>query len=292
MKIINLFSKEIEHQNIITPHKLLSDYFQFKMQSAINEASTRAYKSYYLRLSHFEKLKQLDYRNITQQITNKMATTLLKSYASIYVKRIIGFLKGSYKYAFELGEIEENPFLAITLPKASFERRTPLTALEIKILFNNYSDLTPKLQRVADIAQFQVRTGLAYCDLKRVRRKWLEQHQGQLFLIDKRKKTKTDFCIPLSSEVYNYLVSVNFSVPIVSNQKYNQYLKELASFQGVNRKITSHDLRVTYGQMQVNKGYSLESVARMMGHEKIHTTLTHYAKLSKERVINEVIAKR
>lgn len=289
MKIINLFSKEIEPEQVTTPFSLLSDFYTYKISNSNKPDTRKTYTSYFKKLSKFEILKQIDYKKITQIQINKTATALKKELSTSYTKRVLSFLKSSYNYAYQNGTIESNPFLSILLPTATFKRRTPLTPVEIKLLFRNYNDLTAKLQRVADIAQFQVRTGLAYCDLKRVRRKWIEQHQGQLFLIDRRQKTKTDFCIPLGSEVYNYLVSVNFSVPVMSNQKYNAYLKELAGFQGVERKITSHDLRVTYGQMQVDKGYTLDSVARMMGHERVHTTLTHYAKLSKERVINEVL---
>src|SRR6185295_9530854 len=66
---------------------------------------------------------------------------------------------------------------------------------------------------------------------------------------------------------------------VISNQKVNNYLKELAIICGIKKILTFHIARHTFATtITLNNGVPIESVSAMLGHRKI-TTTQHYAKL-------------
>ena len=61
-------------------------------------------------------------------------------------------------------------------------------------------------------------------------------------------------------------------LPVLSNQKMNAYLKEIADLCGINKNITFHTARHTFATYLLTKGVSIESVSKMLGHTNIKTT--------------------
>ena len=60
--------------------------------------------------------------------------------------------------------------------------------------------------------------------------------------------------------------------PILTNQKTNAYLKEIADLCGVKKNLTFHLARRTFATMSSSKGVPMESVSKMLGHTNIKTT--------------------
>jgi len=59
----------------------------------------------------------------------------------------------------------------------------------------------------------------------------------------------------------------------------NEYLKEIADFCGIEKKLTSHIARHTFATtVTLLNGVPIESVSKMLGHTNIRTT-QHYAKI-------------
>lgn len=68
-------------------------------------------------------------------------------------------------------------------------------------------------------------------------------------------------------------------LPVLSNQKYNAYLKEIATICGITKNLTTHTARHTFGTtVTLSNGVPIESVSKMLGHKKISTT-QHYARV-------------
>ena len=66
-------------------------------------------------------------------------------------------------------------------------------------------------------------------------------------------------------------------------------LKVLADAAGVDKPISSHWARHTCGMLLLNKGVSMEVVAKILGHSSIKTTERVYAKVLRKTVVREVI---
>ena len=60
--------------------------------------------------------------------------------------------------------------------------------------------------------------------------------------------------------------------PILTNQKTNTYLKEIADLCGVKKNLNFHLARHTFATMSLSKGVPMESVSKILGHTNIKTT--------------------
>ena len=80
------------------------------------------------------------------------------------------------------------------------------------------------------------------------------------------------------------LQKYDYQLPIISNEKYNDYLKVLAMMAGINKPISSHWARHTGATMLLNDGVDMEIVAKILGHSTTKITRKIYAKLLDETV--------
>ena len=83
-------------------------------------------------------------------------------------------------------------------------------------------------------------------------------------------------------------------LPVLSNQKLNSYLKEIADLCGINKNITFHLARHTFATTTtLAKGVPIETVSKMLGHTNIETTQI-YARITNEKIRKdmEVLAEK
>ena len=77
-------------------------------------------------------------------------------------------------------------------------------------------------------------------------------------------------------------------LPILSNQKMNAYLKEIAAICEINKELTFHIARHTFATtVTLTNGVPIESVSKMLGHKNLRTT-QHYAKVLDRKVSEDM----
>ena len=77
-------------------------------------------------------------------------------------------------------------------------------------------------------------------------------------------------------------------LPVLSNQKMNAYLKEIADLCGINKNLTFHLARHTFATtVTLTNGVPIESVSKMLGHKSLKTT-QHYAKILDRKVSDDM----
>jgi len=77
-------------------------------------------------------------------------------------------------------------------------------------------------------------------------------------------------------------------LPKISNQKINEYLKEIANLCNIYKKITHYVARHTFATtITLGNGVAIENVSSMMGHTRI-TKTQHYAKVLDKNVKNDM----
>jgi site-specific recombinase XerD len=73
-------------------------------------------------------------------------------------------------------------------------------------------------------------------------------------------------------------------LPVLSNQKMNAYLKEIADCCGIQKPFTYHTARHTFATtITLSNGVPIETVSKMLGHRNLKTT-QHYAKILDKKV--------
>ena len=151
-----------------------------------------------------------------------------------------------------------------------------------------------RIAQVRDIFLFSCYTGLAYIDTKNLKRSNIGVGiDGNKWIFTSRQKTKTQSNIPLLLQaeeiIEKYKAHPHCGVsgsllPVLSNQKMNSYLKEIADLCQIKKELTFHIARHTFATtITLSNGVPIESVSKMLGHKSIKTT-QHYAKILDAKV--------
>ncbi|WP_430936763.1 tyrosine-type recombinase/integrase [Saccharicrinis sp. 156] len=76
--------------------------------------------------------------------------------------------------------------------------------------------------------------------------------------------------------------------PIISNQKLNSYLKEIADVCGIKKNLTFHIARHTFATtITLSNGVPIETVSKILGHTKLTTTMI-YARVLKNKISSDM----
>jgi site-specific recombinase XerD len=199
------------------------------------------------------------------------------------VSKIMMRLKYFFLLAFNSGRIRANPFAAVKIRKPSAEN-VYLTAEELDAV-RGCTITDDKIDRVRDLFVFLCGTGLEYADLAALSAEDVKR-EGTLYYIRKpRVKTGVEYVTvmqPCAVEVWNFYGG---KLPLLSNQKFNTYLKEVGKIANISsKKITTLTARHTFATSMLNQGLSLSVVSRMLGHQTEAETKT-YAKMLAKTVL-------
>lgn len=188
-------------------------------------------------------------------------------------------LKTVVAYALKVKRyITIDPFASKSL---ALKKTTPVCLTETELISMVRKDMAvERLANVKDLFLFQCFTGLAYADMKNLRVEWIDKE-----II---KATRQKSGEPSLAYMYELAKSIlqkhNGKLPIVSNQKMNAYLKEIADICGISKKLTTHVARHTYATtVNLKNGVSLQTVQKLLGHATIKQT-EHYARLDENDV--------
>ena len=194
---------------------------------------------------------------------------------------VYGYHKNMKAYineAIRFGIISENPYVGLKINRGKSDKRKYLTYEEMRRM-ERCRITDPSVNRVRDLFLFQCYTGLAYSDLYKFDFASDVERRGNKFIIaDRRVKTNEDYFIVLLSPAMEILRKYDFDLPVISNQKYNDYLKVAASFAKIDKNLTTHCARHTFAVFALNNGVPMEVVSKMLGHTNIKTTQI-YAKV-------------
>jgi len=224
----------------------------------------------------------------------------LKSYKQISHNTVVRYLKLFKKIvliALKNEWIERDPFVRYRMSMKEVHKGY-LTKEELAAIY--HKDIAvERLAQVRDIFLFCCYTGLAYADVRKLTPDHISKGlDGQEWIFVDRTKTGSSSNVPLLPvakemlERYSKNPVVLHSgtvLPVISNQKMNAYLKELANVCGINKNITFHMARHTFATtVTLSNGVSIETVSSMLGHKNLKTTQI-YAKVVQEKVSQDMM---
>lgn len=196
--------------------------------------------------------------------------------------------------------IARNNGYIVTDPFANYQIRFKkvdrgyLTEDELKLILEKRFSCK-RLEQVRDVFIFSCFTGLAYIDVKNLKKENIKKgFDSNLWIMTKRKKTNVQSNILLLDVPLKILKKYEGKfddgrvLPVLSNQKMNAYLKEIADICGINKNISFHLARHTFATtVTLAKGVSIESVSKMLGHSDIKTTQI-YARITNEKISHDM----
>ncbi|MDQ6482354.1 site-specific integrase [Dyadobacter sp. LHD-138] len=208
-----------------------------------------------------------------------------KKYTQNFIKKSIDRIKLLLSDAVNSGKIDKNPLVIIKERKVSPGEICFLRDWEMNLLKNNPL-LSDNLQRVADAFLFQCYTGLSYSDLTKFSaKKHITEIRGRRVIQFHRTKNGIPFTIPILEYTDYLLKKYDNVIPVLSNQKMNQYIKVIAKTVGIDKDLTTHVGRKTAGTYLLNKDVPMIVVSKILGHDSIKTTEKFYAHLMPETIL-------
>jgi len=237
------------------------------------------------------KLKSLDVKFI-MGLEYYMKTELKLSQATI--NKSLQRVGKVIKFSIAQNYISTDPFLLFK-PKKFRQEVVFLNSEELAILEkHNFSQL--RLQQVCDMFIFCCYTGLAYTEMSNLRNSLIvTEFDGQEWIKMKRQKTDKMIAIPLLSKAKEILMKYRVDdsdkmLPVISNQKFNSYLKEISDVVGIGKRLTHHTARKTFAStVLLYNNVPMEIVSELLGHSSMAITQEHYGKVVKKKVSEEMV---
>lgn len=210
--------------------------------------------------------------------------------------KYISNLKKIINSCIRKGWLTKDPFIGFKMTKEEIEKEA-LTVAELERI-ESKTFPTDRLNYVKDIFLFSCYIGLAYADVKKL--KWsgiAPGIDGNFWIFTNRQKTDTQSLIPLLPAAqaiiekyrdYPTCCDSGHVLPVLSNQKMNAYLKEIADVCGIRKNLTFHIARHTFATtITLSNGVPIESVSKMLGHRNLKTT-QHYAKVLDRKISDDM----
>lgn len=285
-KLFDLFISDYE-KLVLTQDYGKESFFRYKVcKDRVMHFIEKEYKTSDLPLTDINK-RFLDklylYLRTERKLNNNTAVKFLHRFSSVF------------KMARDNGWVSGDPFKLQNLHLDKVDRGY-LTQAELDAVMSKEFD-TKRLEQVRDVFVFCCFTGLPYIDAKSLNENQLKRwSDGNLWLSLKRQKTKVPVNVKLLPVALQILDKYSDGVkdrkgrllPVPSNQKCNEYLKEMATLCGIHKEVTFHVARHTFATtVTLENGVPIESVSKMLGHTNVKTTQI-YARITDTKVNNDM----
>lgn len=223
---------------------------------------------------------------ITKGKIREFAEWVNRNYKPSSAAGMLTKLKGVFIYGEENRIIDRNPFAGYKIKKS--ETVVELPSIEDYNKIKNVDlSANKSLERVRDLWLFASGSGLAYCDCAKLRPEDFQFKDGHTLINKERAKTGVEFysiLLPVAEEIAK---KYNYSMPVISNQKVNLFLKTVAEYAGVDFRIHFHLARHIYCHTLLNNyKLSYQTAAKMLGHKQLKQTM-HYGKIWGTTVLEE-----
>lgn len=289
------------------PPQTIQEYMQqtiddFASRVGIDLAQTTFYK--YRRTKNYFTSFLQECRGLANLPVSRIDEALLNSFF-LYLRKeknnshnsstsLMNCLRTILEEPVKKGVIRRNPFQEMKLTRKSV-KRDYLTIDEIKSI-QKLKNLSKAVERKRDLFLFACFTGLAYIDVKNLRRiHIIVEPDGSKHIEAYRGKNKELSYIPLIDAAEQILLKYSptndcrdFIWYVPSNQKLNESLKVIAKLAGIEKRLFMHLGRHTFATtVTLSRDISIESVSKMLGHSTLKHTQV-YAKIVNSKVKAEM----
>ena len=328
------FERVIEKEELelkFQPYKLTLDYIREKLdeltgntrgalnlfeafEEYINEASItktigskKIYQVTLNKLKEYDTLKRshLTFESLDSKFEIKFKDYLMNecNLVNNTVGKYFKTIKSFMNFAIERGYTENYKFKSFKVFKEDADI-VCLTENELLRIYN-YDKYNQRLAIVRDAFCLGCFTGLRFSDLSQIK----EENVNNDFIEMKSQKTRDSLRIPLNKFSREILNKYNGTAPkMITNQRMNDYLKEIAELAEINESIlltkyrgtqkievkepkfkfiSTHTARRTFVTLSLEKGMRPEMVMSITGH-KDYKTFKKYIKITENVKLAEM----
>lgn len=256
-------------------------------------------------LKYFREMSLAQYQRKDiplKEVTNGMIHDyihFLKAEKGLQENTVIRYMKVVKKVlniAVNYDWIQKNPFGNIRFHEKEVNKEF-LTKEELETLRTKEFEI-PRLELVRDVFLVQCWTGLAFIDVSELKEEHIiTDNDGNLWIRKGRHKTRIMCNVPLLDVPLRIIEKYKdhplcqkrgILLPVLSNQKMNSYLKEIADCCGIKKNLSTHTGRHTFcSVVTLANNVSLENIAKMVGHTNTRMT-QRYAKVLDQSILRDM----
>lgn len=261
-------------------------------------ATVKRYTNIKNHLEGFEKEKKfkLTFSKINDrfypEFTDYCYTTL--GHNTNTFSRNVGLFKTFMFWAKKKNYTYNTLFTEFKKPERIITKEVALTLEQVQAIFEHQA-ANKSLERVKDVFVFQCLTGLRYGELKLISERNVEN--DTLCLKEEKDVSKDEREIPLFTISKYILKKYDYQLPLLSNQKQNEFIKEVVSAVGYTneveytrtqnneqttivkpffKRISTHTARRSFITIMKKKGIADKTIMSMTGHRDVKTFNTYY----------------
>lgn len=278
-------------------HHFFDAYEKFMNEKMMRQewqpSTIKRYKNLKNMLIEFEAKRKyyLNFNNINASFLNEYTDFCYRDrqHCTNTFARNLGLLTSFLNWSFNNKLIFSTEFKKFKKPSRVVTKQEALKKEEIEIIYQ-YQFKSTKHEITKDLFVFQCLTGLRYGDLKNINKGNIAQ--GFLIVKDDKNPDKPERSIPLLPITEEILVKYNYKLPQRSNQKQNEYIKEILQKLEFNReveytvakgakhvryskpfydRITTHKARRFFITIMRNYGVADKTIMSISGHKDIRT---------------------
>lgn len=198
-------------------------------------------------------------------------------------------LRGIVRQAWRQGLMPADPFAGVDLPAASY-RRNSLTKGQLARLAA--WPLAGRCAYVRQLFLFACHTGLAYADLRALRRTDIERDGDSGWIMKPREKNGRMAMVRLLPPAVALLDSLVWRgepevLYVPDNRTCNRHLRVAGLRAGLEVPLHFHLARHTFATLLLGAGCPIETVSLMLGHARITTTQI-YAEVTRGKIARDI----
>ena len=264
------------------------EYAQEVAERRYRKVAPGTRRNYEVVLDFLKEWRGLTYfSDVTERSLTKMDDVLaargLKEQTRWNYHKVV---KSVVKQAVEDGLIKRNPYSRLDFKRGNEDGLTRfLTPAEFHRLESCKIPIE-RLAKVRDLFVFQTYTLMSYSDLAEFDYKKCVKISGQVVYRSVRVKTEQPFTVVLMKPALAILQRYGYKLPVISNVKYNEYLKAAVLYAKIDKQVTTHWARHTGATLLLNDGMvPMHVVQHILGHATIRETEKTYAKVLDETIV-------
>ena len=206
----------------------------------------------------------------------------------------ISLLKAFMRWALERGYTYQDDYKRFEKMPEAFTEKIALKAEDLTAIMN-YTPSSTRLERARDVFVFACSTGMRFGELKLIGKHNIKD--GYIMLKEEKGSTKKPREIPLNTLSEMILRKYDYNLPLIANQKQNEYIKEVFEEAGFTHeteqvivkgknivrekipfhdRISTHTARRTFITMMKRKGKSDKLISKITGHSDLKTLNQYY----------------
>lgn len=248
--------------------------------------------------------KQLHFNQINNAFYNKFLGYCVeeKEHSANTLRRNVGLFKTFLYWALDNGHTYKTDFQKFKAPKAQQTDEVALTFEQVKEVFEFDLSKNERLEKVRDLFVFGCSTGMRISNYSKIEKKDIQN--GTIKVRDQKNTDKT-LEIPLNSFSSYILKKYDYSLPKISNQRFNDYIKEVFQLIGYDddvkktmkvgsqiieqinpfyERVSSHTARRSFITIMKNKKIPDKVIMSYTGHKSLEVFNKYYKPNNDDRV--------